>query len=385
VFCGIFAGHVAANVLGVGTGSEGGVQTALVAVVTILIGYGILTERLSFAEMGRLPRLGVVPGFFEAGLELANFFWAASISVTYVIYSNSLNWETLTVMRTGGEVTRLAGLRSLGFSLGLLCSVGLVFVPRLFSWRGVLVGVGLLCALGLVLVAGYRSYVLAVIVSVTLATLVRNRLLLAVLVLFFLGVFGGLWAYNENVAPLPLQIQRVLCWLPGKWDPATMHGANVGLEWRQEVWSRFMYTTFPQHPWFGQGILFNPTEAEGRSLIDTELFAVTQRTHSGFFSALDHVGIVGTVALILASLRAYWNCAFLLLVRRRQLVPWMLWVILLYASPQGWYWATGEFRNSFMPFALCMCLLEVIRRKVEVREEGLDVAGSLAPGKAGAA
>ena len=386
VFCGIFAGHVVANVFGVGTGSEGGFQTALVAAVTVLIGYYILTERLSFKEMVRIPKLGLLPGVFESVIETANYLWPAAISVTYMLYSNSLNWETLVAMQTGGEVTRLAGLRTLGLSTGLLCSVGIVFVPRLFSWRGVVIGFGLLVALGIVLVAGYRSYVLAVIVSVTLATLVRNRLLLAVLALLFVSIFGGLWAYNNNVAPLPLQIQRILCWLPGKWDPATMRSANAGLEWRQEVWSSFMYTAFPQHPWFGQGIRFFPTEAEGRSLVDTELYAVTQRTHSGLFSALDHVGLVGTAAFTLASLRAYWNCAFLLLARRRKLVPWMVWLILLYVSEQGWFWMTGDFRASFMPFALYMCMLEVIRRRTDAQDGDPDVAsGATSPAQGGAA
>jgi hypothetical protein len=366
VFCGIFTGHVIANLFGVGTGSEGGFQSALVGVVAILTGYYILTERLSFTEIGRIPELGLIPGLFEGTIEMVNYLWAAAIPVTYILYSSSLNWETLVSMETGSEVTRLAGLRALGFSIGLLCSVGVVYVRRLISWRGAVIGVGLLCALGLVLVAGYRSYVMAVIVSITLATLVRNRMLLVVLILLFVSIFGGLLAYNNKVAPLPLQIQRVLCWLPGKWDPSTMQSANAGFEWRQEVWSRFMHTTFSQHPWFGQGIRFYPGEAEGRSLSDTERFAVTQRTHSGLFSALDHIGMVGTVALILASLRAYWNCAFLLLVRRRQLAPWMLWIILLYASEQGWYWMTGNFRDSFVKFALCMCLLEVIRRKTDV-------------------
>jgi hypothetical protein len=365
VFCGIFPGHVAANFLGAGTGSQGGFQAALVATLTIVIGHYIMTERLSFAKMDRMPQLGLIPGFFEGTLELANFLWAAAIPITYILYSNSLNWETLVAMRTGGEVTRLAGLRALGLSVGLLCSVQIVFVRRLISTRGALIGMGVLCALGLVLIAGYRSYVLAVVVSVCLATLVRNRSLLALMALLLVGIFAGLLAYNNHVAALPLQVQRNLCWLPGKWDPTTMRSANAGLEWRQEVWARFMYTTFPQHPWFGQGIRYYPTEAEGLSLSDTELFAVTQRTHSGFFSALDHVGIIGTAALILASLRAYWNCAVLLLARRRRLAPWMVWVILLYVSEQGPYWMTGSFSIFCMPFALCMCLIEVIRRKTE--------------------
>jgi hypothetical protein len=386
VFCGIFTGHVVANFFGVGVGSKGGFQSALVAAVILMIGYFVLTERFSFREIERVPWLGVFPGAFEGTLELANYFWAAAIPVTYILYSNSLNWETLLAMRTGSEVTRLAGLRALGFSLGLLCSVRLAFVHRLFSWRGAGIGLGLLCAFALVLVAGYRSFVIAVIISVSLAVLARNRLLLVLLVLSFVGLFGGLWVYNEVVAPLPLQIQRSLCWLPGRWDPSTMYSANVGFEWRREVWSRFMTTTFPEHPWFGRGVWYSPTEAEGLFLSDTELFAVTQRTHSGFFSALDHVGMVGTAALILASLRACWNCAFLLLARRRQLSPWMLWIILLYASEQGWYWVTGNFRDSFVRFALCMCLLEVIRRKTEAVEGARIDAddGRLSPGKAGA-
>ncbi len=367
VFCGIFIGHVVANFFGAGTGSEGGFQTALVAFLAILTGYYILTEAIPFREMGRLPWLGIIPGVFEGSLEIANYLWAAAIPVTYVLYSNSLNWETLVAIQTGDEVTRLAGLRAMGVSLSLLCSVGIVYVPRLFSWRGVVIGVGLLFSLGLVFIAGYRSYVSAVFFSVALASVARNRLLFVMIVLLFVGLLGGLCAYNDQVAPLPLQIQRILCWLPGKWDPATMRSANVGFEWRNEVWSRFMHTTFPEHPWFGQGIRHFPTEAEGQSLSDTELFAVTQRTHSGFFSALDHVGIIGTIALILASLRAYWNCVVLLFSRRRQLRPWMVWVILYYASQQGWYWTTGDFRASFMPFTLCMCLLEVIRRKVDIQ------------------
>lgn len=385
VFSSIYIGHVAANFLGVGTGSAGGFQTALVAGATIMICYFILTESFTLTEMHRLPRMGVIPGMFEGSLELANYFWAAAIPITYMLYSNSLNWETLISIRTGGEVTRLAGLRALGVSLGLLCGVGIVFVPRLFSWRGMLVGLGLLCSFGLVLVAGYRSYVLSVVVAVVLAAVARSRLLLVVMVMGLMAVFGGLWAYNNTVAPLPLQIQRILCWLPGKWDPVTKHSANVGLEWRQEVWSRFMHTTFPQHPWFGQGIRHFPTEAEGRSLSDTELYAVTQRTHSGFFSALDHVGIVGALALVLASARAYWNCGFLLLARRKRMTAWMVWIILLYGSAQGWYWMTGDFKASFMPFALSMCLLEFIRKQVETPGVARQTGGGSVPQEAGMA
>ena len=365
VFSGIFVGHVIANAAGVGTGSEGGFQTALMASLSIAVGYCILSGRLSHDKIDGLPGLGVIPGAFEGSLEIVNFVWPAAITVTYALYSNSLNWETVAAMRTGDEVSRLAGLRALGFSLGLLCSVGLVYVPRLFSLRGAAVAFGLLSSLALVLVAGYRSYVLAFVMCVSLAALARKRFLLAIMALLMVGIFGGMWVYNNEVAPLPRQMQRILCWLPGRWDTVTEQSANVGLEWRREVWTRFMYSTFPEHPWFGQGIRFFPTEAEGLSLPDTELFAVTQRTHSGFFSALDHVGMIGTAALILASLRAYWNCAVLLLARGRRLRPWMLWVVLFYASQQGWFWMTGDFRASFMPFALCMCLLEVIRKKVD--------------------
>ena len=361
----IMIGHLVANLLGIGTGSEGGQQAAFVSLMTILAGFYILTGRLPEERLAYVPLLGLLPGLFEAALEIVNYVWPSTIMATYALYSNSLNWETFQVLQSGGQVSRLAGLRALGLCLALLCCVRLVRLRRFVSLEGVLVLLGFATSFFLVLLAGYRSYVMAVLTAVAVATYLRSRTLALVGALAMLMALTGLSLYNSRVEPLPLPVQRSICWFPGNWDYTTAYMAREGWTWRTGVWARFMHSVFPQHPWFGQGVRYFAQEARGRTLNGEQLFAVSQLTHSGFLSALDYVGILGTSAFVAVTLRAFYNCLVLVRRWRRRLEPWIVWVMLYFLSQQVWYWLTGFFLNSYVTLTVPMLLLELGRYRME--------------------
>jgi hypothetical protein len=369
-YCSILIGHFVANLIGVGTGSEGGVRLTVASVALLVTGYFILTDRLPMTFLNRVPWLGLIPGFFEAALEAVNFLWPTAFVVTYALYSDSLNWEMIQAAFSGRDITRPAGFRALGLAIGLLCSVQLTRLPRLVSLRSVLSMAGLLLAFALVLVAGYRSYLMALFTVAGAALFMRSRALGLMGASCVLLLLTGLSLYNAQVAPLPLPVQRTLCWFPGDWDSTTAREAREGLEWRHKVWTSFMWRSFPQHPWVGQGVRYFPREALGRTLSQEEVYALFQSTHSGFFSALDYVGMVGTALLILATLRALYNCRVLMRRKSSQIEPWVVWVMLYFLSLQSWYWLTGSFSTSYMTLSVCMLALEVARRRAMPAPDG---------------
>ncbi len=128
-----------------------------------------------------------------------------------------------------------------------------------------------------------------------------------------------------------------------------------------------MSTNFPAHPWFGQGLRYveSATHRAFEYIWAPELFFVDkQLLHSGFFSSLDYVGIVGTCALAALSLRGFYNCYILLGRHRRQLTPWMVWVIAYFMARQCTFWVTGFFDVSFMPLSICAAVIEVSRTQL---------------------
>lgn len=381
VYCGILLGHYAANRLGVGTGSEGGLRLAVLAALTMSVCLLIQSGQLSTEGNKAIPLLGLLPGLFDGSIEIVNHLVPSAMRITYAIYT-SINWEVVASMRAGGGVSvfRLAGLRVLGLTIGLFCCTLLGVRGNSTIRKRALLYAGMLAAVLLVLIAGYRGYLMVLLIAYGIAFWTRYRLGAAWLVLACVLILSGLSIWHIQVAPLPLTVQRTLSWFPGKWDSAIMADTSQGWVWRREIWDRFMTSVFPHHPWFGQGLQYVASRS-GYAFTyraTPELFFVdAQSLHSGLFSALDFVGIVGLTGIIAVSLRGICSSLVILTRRRTKIAPWMLWVIAYFLGNQPIFWITGSFERSFMPISICAAVIEVIRRQTS------EDAG--APGDCGAA
>lgn len=368
LYCAILVWHYIARFLGVGTGSEGGLRLAVLAMLTMATCLLIQSDKLDSTGNVMIPALALLPGFIEGGIEVLNYFVPSARLYTYILYK-SINWEIVHSMVTGGqyEATRLAGLRMLGITIGLFCCARYA-TRRVITPRSALaMSSGMVVATALVLIAGYRGHLMILFVAGGVAFWARYRCAIVWVAVAVLAAILGLSLIHNYLVPLPYTVQRSLSWFPGDWDPSVVAETSRGWLWRQEIWGRFMTTVFPQRPWLGQGLQYvasKPRNPYIYRLIPELFFVDNQSLHSGFFSTLDFVGIVGLAGLVTVSLRGIYNSFVLLTRYRLKLQTWMIWVVAYFVAIQPTFWITGFFDRSFLPISICAACTELIRKRM---------------------
>jgi len=346
-------------------GDGAGKRLVFLALATMLFSYAILAGKVNLTALPWLPWFGLVPGFISVAFELVNLLIPASLPITYFIYV-SQNFET--IAEYGGaqlDFVRLAGFRELGLGMVLL-SLSYFATDRKFNLRCSLIQGGTI-AFGvlLTLIAGFRGFVIQIALAIMLACYYRSKRVFFIACLCGTVFFGGL-VYTQNyITSLPLSVQRSLSFLPGDWDWRTKEVADHGLGWRSEIRQIFFTQIFPSNWVLGRG-QNQAGEVENMAWMmkdpryQTEYFVLTQNYHSGLASSLDFVGVIGTVLLIAAMIRACFNCWWI--YRHRQIAkPWHVWVIFFFLSNLPTYWYTGFFNTTFPFFCIFMALIELAR------------------------
>ena len=215
---------------------------------------------------------------------------------------------------------------------------------------------GLLASALLVVVSGYRSYVIRYSVICVMVFWVYDRKWALASVAGIGTLWGGIVLLGRAISALPHQVQRVVGSIPGAYKTDIALGALSGIDWRADLFSRFFRYEFPLHPWFGRGVIGEIDLSFYLYLRDpVRYFEKAQLYHSGFASALDVVGVVGTSFLIVAQLIALRCCVILVRRHRFALNGWQWWCVLHFCASIPLYWYTGFFARQ-VPLLWLTCL-----------------------------
>jgi hypothetical protein len=251
----------------------------------------------------KLPYIVLAVSAFDLFIAVITTIFPSLIYHIYPFYSAVSTLGVEEILTGESNVTgRIGAFGSFGYLLVILVlaatQLNEILNPRnLFR---------LLCLLGgflSIMFSGFRSALINAMIGF-LAAGVRDLKfrMLALLPLFALILFG-LSLVNSQIVHLPKQIQRVLSFVPGDWDPEMARDAAGSNEFRAQVWNLWMRDYFPARPLLGRGFSFRSDWAQAsiskRNSIDYEQTVEVQNLHNGFFAALDTFGIVGTLFFVI--------------------------------------------------------------------------------------
>jgi len=322
--------------------------------------------RPDMKSLNKIPYFVLAAALVDTGFWVFQYLRPGWIGFTYPFYSGLQSDLFFADSAAPGEgVNRLMGLRTLGLGIVLFCVSEHNF-KTLLSTKSLLYGVVLIPAgIALTAMAGFRSYLAVALLMAAIAAILRLRTLAIVPAILSFSAIGCLSLGQGTLYELPVQIQRALSFLPGDWDPIAMKDATDSTEWRQGIWGLWYDQYFYRSPAFGRGWNIDPMEAYGAGqtgLIvekreDTWQFhAAIGSLHNGPLTAVDAVGIVGTLLTLVAS--------FLILryifkscrrVGLSNLEPIHRWVLVSVVTWLFTFWAVDGFFYRFFPYFIVLC------------------------------
>jgi hypothetical protein len=249
----------------------------------------------------KIPLFSFAVSFFDLFIALLTTAVPKLIYVIYPFYSavSRTGIEELTSQSITADTTRLGAVGNFGVLV-------VAFVFASIRWQQLVDPARLARSLALlvgwvtVLLSSFRSSVISGL-AVMLVAAVRDLRLKALFVLpplVALALFG-LSFINSDIIELPKPVQRSLAFVPGKWDAAAERDAANSNQWRSEIWDIWLHNYFPVHPWLGRGYGFKSEWAQNslisHSFDDYRMMIEVGNIHNGLYSALDNVGIIGTI------------------------------------------------------------------------------------------
>lgn len=310
---------------------------------------GFQTVHIDVKRWRWLPIAIVIPTFLDAVLTV------------FRSYAPQINTIIAHIYDIGEDPEMQYNPMMMGARLGALGAAGLMICLAVHSYRRVPSlfiprpsTLAYLFGFALVLAGSFRSTVVSAALIFIAAAVrdLRGRALFPIGAIvagvMFLAIAHG------NVIHLPEQVQRALTFVPGNWDSQVMVNSNSSDDFRLETWANWRERYFPKAPWFGRGFGFNPNElAMWQFAISDrnirEALLVTQEVHSGFYSSLDCVGVVGTVFLIAWSLVLMWRIAKFLLDKDRSIdSPALRWLGFYLLSWTLLYWVGALKLSQFL-------------------------------------
>jgi O-antigen ligase len=274
------------------------------------------TMKIDIKKWRWLPVAVFIPALFDVFVGLVTHYVPSTIDLFYHFYS------AVSISGIEGiDVTeRIGALAGFGLPLAMYvlayASLRRLFIPKMWL-AGALVVLGLvLCVQG-----GYRSSVLNCALVIIAVSLRDFKFLAWIPILcFVLFLFGLAVLHTNQIITLPLQAQRALVFLPGKWDLEMIDNAESSNEFRFDVWQQWSEKYFVKEPFLGRGFGFdksrlNDNGFEGLMPGDNGSYALTQNLHNGFLSSLDTIGIIGCIFFITWVMTTLARVALILLRR----------------------------------------------------------------------
>ncbi|MBV9999156.1 MAG: hypothetical protein JO015_08590 [Verrucomicrobia bacterium] len=265
---------------------------------------------LSRSRMGpklalRLPALAVIPSALVSLLGLIGYLFPGSLPYIAYFYGGIDVSSFFRDLKPAGAADESVD-RIFDLATGArACGVALASYFDPFSLINPLRParcLGFLACFAAMGLAGFRNGILFLVCLFALSAFVRHGFsklvqLGAVLALMLL-LLCGLQAKGVH---LPVNVQRALSFLPGKWDPEAVSDAETSVDWRVYMWRTALSTSdFIKDKVFGDGFGFSAYELSimqsGQDYIGheaQEVFMIQGAFHSGPISAVRFVGVVG--------------------------------------------------------------------------------------------
>ena len=176
---------------------------------------------------------------------------------------------------------------------------------------------------------------------------------------------------------LPIEMQRTLSFLPGKWDYEAAGDAVGSTEWRHDIWSNVWHSgnKYIENWWWGDGFSLTKTQLrEARRLQDSldqesikESLTITGCYHSLPLSAIRTVGYVGfgifTISLFCVAGYS-WR-----LIRHAKGTPYFTLALLVgvptIISPLPSLIMTGAYENQLLLIIYSVSMLRLVSRSLE--------------------
>ncbi len=280
------------------------------SILFVLIGYIVVSH-------GRMT--GKMASWFTAAMAFGMFLPAALVTVSelvpgiskviYPFYSGvSIDAFRVGPMSEGNSSTRIFSLQEVCRPIVLaLCA----YFPPVTLINPLYMGrcLAFFVALAMGGMSGFRSLFLAIAGYMAIGTLVRKRFA-DLYVLGFVGMVGVIVLLLAHMggAPVPVQIQRALAFLPLDWDPEATRGAEATVEWRTDMWrDAWEDKQIIKNKFLGDGfgfrrsdlLLFSDELLGIGGVISTgntyETFMIRGSFHNGPLSTIRFGGFVGLI------------------------------------------------------------------------------------------
>jgi hypothetical protein len=278
-----------------------------------------------------------------------------------------------------GRATRIGFLRGISYGLAnwisshrnplTACFHPLIAPLILFTlaastmsgYRSAAIYVGLIYLLGICYRAGFKSVIVSVVGSV-------------------MGL--ALLSLTNSITPLPINIQRSLTFLPGKWDPSLVQESQQSSEWRVEMWKEALLSErWIKNKILGDGLGFTRQELE--TMLDTDMhkmnatsrsgltyqqesFMISGGYHSGPVQTIRTTGYVG-LTILLASMICVATHAHRQIQRCRntEWYPVALFIgIPLIVLPFFWTFVFGTFNEGLADVLIGGALVRLMERNL---------------------
>jgi len=372
----ISSGDIGIKLLGgTGWGGRKYFKVALAALCAVLL---TSFPGLRMKDLQLVPFVYFLGSFVDIIPDLLTSFFPASAPYVWRVYSgvNISEYGAALQGNFAGEkaITRLSTLAKLGAALGL---VTLCYFPantwlrpnRIWAFPVILAG-GLLCAM-----SGFRNtifrYGLSVMAGLYSVLRFKSLILLPLIVASALFIAFT----QERLLQYPLQIQRSLAFLPGKWDYQAVSETEQSSKWRQQMVNLFYKEYFYQAPLIGKGYHFNPNFAKNETDVylaiirrqaeagdeyrDVRHFIEMRQPHEGPVHILLVTGAVGMVffvpycgVLLIYSFRSVLNTP------PRNVTPIQIWsVAMILPGVLGFFFVFGDYTSFFITMIPIVALL----------------------------
>lgn len=283
-----------------------------ITVLTSLFLFGLAVTPKDLALVFRLTVLGGILNFilFSIG------FFVPKVGMLYGAVSGFESNSPGGTNAAGPErASRIGfvGVAAKNFSLWVCCKISPLRAVLHPLWLALII-----VSLAFAAWSGYRNTVAAVGLTYICGILYRgggSQLIASIIV----GVSAlVLLALVNSMAPLPLNIQRSLSFLPGTWSADVKLDASQSTEWRTELWKEVLFTDrWINNKVLGDGLGFTKKELQTQMDLATKTgvvgisgFDVHRETilsnadyHSGPVQTIRTIGYVGLVILLVAMIR----------------------------------------------------------------------------------
>lgn len=286
----------------------------------------------------------------------------------------------------GTTASRVAFVRKLAFGLAVWVSSRISPLRALFHplW-----GILVLISLGFAAGSGYRSQIVLVgfvyVIGICYRGGIRGVFLATVV-----GALGlALLTFLNIVAPLPLNVQRSLSFLPGSWDSQIKKEGENSTDWRVEMWKEALLSErWIQNKTFGDGLGFTKEElnqmetfneektslATGRSglTLQQESMMINGGYHSGPVHTIRATGYVGLALLLIAMIRLSVHAHRQ--IKRCRGTEWH-WVSLfigipVIVTPFFWTLVFGTFEGGMISLMSGIAIIRLLETNLPLQQSG---------------